>query len=115
MYVSSTKSLSETRPGRETSTTLPEASQATPSQEVQQSEDTVQESNSFEGSSVILCLKASNASLSTGWHALEGANLEKMKKNRSEKVLVCHEISIDSFESVEVRGSRISCYFTSDV
>jgi hypothetical protein len=34
---------------------------------------------------------------------LEGANVEKMKRSRSEKVLVCHEISIDSFESVAVR------------
>ena len=92
-------------------TTLPEASQATPSQEVQQSEETVQESNSFDGSSVILCLKSSNASLSTGWHALEGANVEKMKRSRSEKVLVCHEISIDSFESVAVRIEDLLLFY----
>ena len=83
------KSSSEARPGRETLTTLPEESQATPFQDAQQSEDDVQEFNSPEGSEVIVCLNSSNASLSTAWHASVTSRrvAERKKRKKNKRIL----------------------------
>lgn len=95
------KSLSEIRPEREILTTLFEESHATPSQEVQQSEELVHDCRSFEGSAVILCLNSSKASLSTALHALHERDEKKGEKRRkmNEKVLRQIDSSIDKFKS----------------
>lgn len=70
--MSAMKSAPETIPGRVRLVTLPEESQATPSQEEQQSVVGFHERSSFEGSKVIFCLKWRSASLSVGWQESEG-------------------------------------------
>lgn len=71
-------------PGRVRLVTLPEESQATPSQEEQQSVGDVHESSSCEGSEPILRLNWRSASLSVGW---QDSETKKRKKKGRDKVL----------------------------
>lgn len=103
------KSSPAISPGRDTLTTLPEESQATPSQVVQQFEVDVHDFKRFEGSEVILCLKSSSAALSMAWQASDlGVEKKAVRKRmkRKDKVLLQMVIFIESMdcEQVELRA-----------